>query len=159
MRRFEAVPLPASGAGARSRRARPLFESIVTVQNLPFVAALQERADRLGVESARYIERTHYPITVTVLPGPSCGSGSASTRRRFAAGAIERMLGQLRALLRAMADDPDRRLADLPWMPTDEQRPAHRAMEPARRRARMGAIPDLDRLDEGELDVLIDRLG
>ena len=47
----------------------PLFESIVIVQNLPFVASLQERAAVLGIESARYVERTHFPLTVTVLPG------------------------------------------------------------------------------------------
>ena len=53
----------------RGAAGMPLFESIVIVQNLPFVASLQERADRLGIESARYLERTHYPLTVTVVPG------------------------------------------------------------------------------------------
>ena len=50
-----------SRPGANVPAGAPLFESIVIVQNLPFVASLQERADRLGIESARYLERTHYP--------------------------------------------------------------------------------------------------
>ena len=116
LRRFETVPLSRIQGWSEVPPGTPLFESIVTVQNLPFVEALRERADRLGVESPRFLERTHYPITVTALPGTDLRITIGFDARRFGADAIERALGHLRALLLAMADDPGRRLADLPWM-------------------------------------------
>ena len=69
LRRFETIPLSRIRAWSDIPAGMPLFESIVTVQNLPFVTSLQQRADRLGIDSARYLERTHYPLAVTVLPG------------------------------------------------------------------------------------------
>ena len=92
----------------------PLFESIVIVQNLPFVASLQERADRLGIDSARYLEQTHYPITVTVLPGTELEIRIGFDAHRFESAAIDRTLGHLRTVLEAMAADPERRLVDCP---------------------------------------------
>ena len=69
LRRFEAIPLsriqawsevPAGSAAVREHRDRPE----------PPVRGLAARTrHRLGIESARYLERTHYPLTVTVLPG------------------------------------------------------------------------------------------
>ena len=73
LRRFEAIPLSRIQAWSEVPAGMPLFESIVIVQNLPFVASLQERANRLGIESARYLERTHYPLAVTVVPGTELG--------------------------------------------------------------------------------------
>ncbi len=122
LRRFEAVPLARIQGWSGIPPATPLFESLVTVQNLPFVDALRERGDRLGVESPGYIERTHYPITVTAVPGTALVIKIGFDARRFAAHAFERTVGHLGALLRAMADDPERRVDDLPWMLDGERR-------------------------------------
>jgi hypothetical protein len=130
----------------------------VTVQNLPFVAALRERADRLGVESPRYLERTHYPITVTALPEATLRIKIGYDTRRFAADAIGRVLGHLGALLRSMAEAPEVQLADLPWTLEDESAPGEWG-RPPEMAAWEVEPPDLDRLDEGELDALLDRLG
>jgi len=120
LRRYEAIPLSRIQGWSEIPPGRPLFESIVVIQNLPFVADLQKRAESIGVEDPRYIERTHYPITLTVVPGAALRIKIGFDRRRFPAGAIEAMLGHFRSLLQAMAVDPDRRLADLPWT-TDGQ--------------------------------------
>jgi hypothetical protein len=160
VRRYEATPLSRVQGWSEVPLGQPLFESIVTVQNLPFMDALRERADRLGVESPRYVERTHYPITVTALPDTTLRIKIGFDARRFAADAIERVLGHLRALLSSMADDPEVRLADLPWTLDSESESA-----PGQRGRPSGEpewdieVPDLDRLDEGELDVLLDKLG
>ena len=106
LRRFEAIPLSHIQAWSEVPPGMPLFESIVIVQNLPFVASLQERADRLGIESPRYLERTHYPLAVTVVPGTELGIKISFDSDRFDPSAIDRMLGHLRHVLEAMAVDP-----------------------------------------------------
>ena len=121
LRRFEAIPVSPNPAWSDVPPGMPLFESILIVQNLPFVASLQERANRLGIESARYLERTHYPLTVTVVPGNELAIKIGFDARRFDPCAIERTLGHLRTVLEAMAVDPERRLVDLPWMTESEQ--------------------------------------
>jgi amino acid adenylation domain-containing protein len=160
LRRFEAVPLSRVQGWSEVPPGRPLFESIVTVQNLPFVESLRDRANRLGVESPRYLERTHYPITVTALPDTTLRIKIGFDARRFAADAIERVLGHLQALLSSMADDPEVRLADLPWTLDSEGESAPRQWgRPPDEAAWDIDLPDLDRLDEGELDVLLDQFG
>jgi non-ribosomal peptide synthetase component F len=160
LRRFEAIPLARIQGWSEVPPGRPLFESIVTVQNLPFVDTLRERADRLGVELLRYLERTHYPITVTALPDTALRIKIGFDSRRFAPDAIERTLGHLRALLLSIANNPEVRLADLPWALDGEGEPEPGQQGLASDEAAWGIeLPDLDRLDEGELDVLLDQLG
>jgi non-ribosomal peptide synthetase component F len=160
LRRFEAVPLSRVQGWSEVSPGRPLFESIVTVQNLPFVESLRERADRLGVESPRYLERTHYPITVTALPDTTLRIKIGFDARRFAADAIERVLGHLQALLSSMTNDPEVRLADLPWTldSAGESAPRQWGRPPDEAASDIDLL-DLDRLDEGELDVLLDQFG
>jgi non-ribosomal peptide synthetase component F len=158
LRRFEAIPLSRIQAWSEVPPGMPLFESILIVQNLPFVASLQARASRLGIESARYLERTHFPLAVTVVPGTELEIKIGFDARLFATDAIELVLGQLRALLQAMADDAEIRLANLLWTLDSDSAPG-----PWRRPPEEAAweieLPDLDRLDERELDVLLDQLG
>jgi amino acid adenylation domain-containing protein len=160
LRRFEAIPLARIQGWSDVPPGRPLFESIVIVQNLPFVETLRERADRLGVESARYLERSHYPITVTALFDTTLRIKIGFDARRFATDAIERALGHMRALLRSMANNTEVRLADLSWAleSEGESTPGPRGRAPHEAAWEL-ELPDLDRLDEGELDVLLDQLG
>jgi non-ribosomal peptide synthetase component F len=158
LRRFEVVSLSRIQSWSELPPGRPLIESIVTVQNLPFVEALRQRADRLGIESPRYLERTHYPIALTALPDASLRLTIGYDARRFAADAIGRALGHLRALLRSMADDPEVRLGDLPSTLDGESAPGEWGRSPEIATWEVEP-PDLDRLDEGELDALLDQLG
>jgi aryl carrier-like protein len=158
LRRFEAIPLSRIQAWSEVPPGMPLFESLLIVQNLPFVASLQERANRLGIESARYLERTHYPLAVTVLPGTELGIKIGFDAHRFDPCTIERTLGHLRTVLEGMAVDPDRRLVDLPSMMESEQEQLIGQWNRSQ-----GEFPldeqDLDQLTEEELDTLIKRLG
>ncbi len=86
LRRFEAIPVSKIQAWSDVPAGMPLFESILIVQNLPFLASLQERGNRLGIESARYLERTHYPLTITVVPGNELAIKISFDSRRFDAG-------------------------------------------------------------------------
>jgi non-ribosomal peptide synthetase component F len=157
LRRFETIPLARIRAWSDFPPGMPLFESIVIVQILPFVASLQERADRLGIEAAQYFEQTHYPLAVTALPGPELTLKIGFDARRFDPAAIDRTLGQLRNLLMAMADDPHRRLVDVPSMRPREQHQrigeSNHALDES-----LQSDLDIDQLSEEELDALIDRL-
>jgi surfactin family lipopeptide synthetase C len=157
LRRFEAIPLSRIQAWSEIPLGMPLFKSIVIVQNLPFVGSLQERADRLGIESARYLERTHYPIAVTVLPGTELEIRIGYDADRFDPCIIERALGHLRTILEAIAARPEGRLADLTSMIESEQERligqwngSHGELDPD--------DLDLDRLNGEELDTLIAQL-
>jgi amino acid adenylation domain-containing protein len=158
LRRYEAIPVSQIQAWSDMPAGMPLFESILIVQNLPFLTSLQARGNRLGIESARYIERTHYPLTITAVPGDELAIKISFDTRRFDAGAIERTLGHLRTVLEAMASNPERALADLPWMTLSEQeqllgQPGQSGSEPGFDEV------DLNQLTELELDSLMAQLG
>ncbi len=157
LQRFEAVPLSRIHTWSELPAAAPLFESLVIVQNLPFVASLQERATVLGIESARYVERTHFPLTVTVLPGNELLIKIGFDTARFEGSAIERMLGHLRTVLEAMAFKPDRRLADLPLMTESEQDQLVGPWHPSHGDLLLDNL-HVDQFTEAQLDALIDRL-
>jgi amino acid adenylation domain-containing protein len=157
LRRFEAIPLSAIQSWSEMPAGTPLFESIVIVQNLPFVGSLRERASGLGFESARYLERTHYPLAVTVVPGAELTIKIGFDSDRFDPSAIERMLGHLRTLLEAMTAQLQGRLIDLPMLSSTEQ---EQLIE--RWNGSEGEPPSddlwLDQMNESELNALIDRL-
>jgi non-ribosomal peptide synthetase component F len=157
LRRFEAIPLTRIQGWSEVPHGMPLFESIIIVQNLPFVASLQERANRLGIESPRYLERTHYPLTVTVVPGTELAIKISFDSDRFEPSAIERTLGHLRTILEAMGVDPERRLIDLPLMSESEQ---EQLIGPWNSSQGEPLVDDLNLngFTESQLDALIDRL-
>ena len=158
LRRFEAIPVSQIQAWSDVPAGMPLFESILIVQNLPFLASLQARGNQLGIESARYLERTHYPLTVTAVPGNELAIKISFDARRFDAGAIERTLGHLRTVLEAMASNPERRLVDLPWMTQSEQDQLLGQWERSESERGFDDV-DLNQLTEMELDSLMAQLG
>jgi non-ribosomal peptide synthetase component F len=157
LRRFETIPLSRIRTWSEIPAGMPMFESIVTFQNLPFVTSLQQRADRLGIDSARYLERTHYPIAVTVLPDTELEIKIAFDAHRFGPAAIDRTLGHLSTLLEAIAADPERRIAELPWMTAGEQEQMISQATWSQGESHLDDL-DLDQLTEDELDTLIGRL-
>ena len=157
LRRFETIPLSRIRTWSDIPAGMPLFESIVTVQNLPFVTSLQQCADRLGIDSARYLERTHYPLALTVLPGSELEIKIGFDACRFEPCTIDRTLGHLRTILEAMAADPERRIIDLPWMMVSEQEELISQSTRSQEESHLDDL-DLDQLTEDELDTLIDRL-
>jgi amino acid adenylation domain-containing protein len=158
LRRFEAIPISKVQAWSDVPAGMPLFESILIVQNLPFLASLQERGNRLGIESARYLERTHYPLSVTVVPGNELAIKISYDSRRFGADAIERSLAHLRTVLEAMASNPERRLVDLPWLTQSEQEQLIGQWERNGSDSGLDDV-DLNQLTEMELDSLMAQLG
>ena len=113
-------------------RGRPLFESIVVVENYPLERPWQEQvgaeggagvagAATLEVDGVRTFDRTHYPLELVVYPGAELGLQIGYDGARYSAPAVERLLEHLRTLLEGIAADPDVRLDDLPLLPPAER--------------------------------------
>ena len=103
------------------------------------------------------MDRTHYPLAVTVVPGTELGIKIGFDSDRFEPSAIEQTLGHLRTVLEAMAAQPEQRLVDLPLMTLSE----HEQLIGQWNRSEGEPSPDdlhLDQFTESALDALIDRL-
>ncbi len=158
LRRFERIPLSRIQTWSDVPPGMPLFESILIVQNLPFLGSLQERSKQLGIQSGRYLERTHYPLVVTVVPGTELGLKIGFDAHRFDPRTIERMLGHLRIVLEALVVDPERRLVDLPSLTDAEQEQLLGQWNQSQGELGVNYL-HLDQLGEVELDMLIGQLG
>ncbi len=119
MRRFEATPPLKIHEWSDVPRGRPLFESLVIVQNTPVDPSLLDRAS-LVIEGPRVRDQTNYPLTVSAIPGERLTLRIGFDARRFDAAAVARMLGHFRRLLEEIAEAPDRRLADLSMLSAAE---------------------------------------
>ena len=157
MREFEWSPPVDVHGWSDVPRGRPLFQSIVIVQNTPLDAALAGRAGRLGVSGARVHEQTSYPLTVAAIPGDAILLRLGYDARRFDGAAVARMAGHLRTLLEGIADDPDRPLAEIPLLTAEEQErliPTRVGIDGG-----AGTVPaELDRLNEDTLDAYLREL-
>ncbi|GAA2336138.1 non-ribosomal peptide synthetase [Dactylosporangium salmoneum] len=94
----------------------PLFDTLLVFESYPLDAdglrALEQAAGlRLAAVTGR--DATHYPLTLTVVPGEDMVLGAEYRPDVFDRAAAERILDRLGALLSSFADDPDARLLDL----------------------------------------------
>ncbi len=112
IRRFEATPPLKIQEWSEVPRGRPLFESLVIVQNTPVDPGLIGRSS-LAIERPRIHDQTNYPLTVSAVPGERLTLRIGFDARRFDGAAVARMLGHYRTLLGAIAASPGRRLAEL----------------------------------------------
>ena len=136
---------------------KPLFESIVTVQNLPFADSLQRQGDRLGVESARWIERTNYPLAVTAVPGKELAIRITFDSGWFLPHSVE---GSRSPSNPARGDGGrcERRLIDLPWITDVEQDLLVGQSDRTRGQQVLDDI-EIDQSAEPSIDALIPGLG
>jgi amino acid adenylation domain-containing protein len=157
LRRYEFSPLVRVHEWGGVPRGRPLFESIVVVQNTPVEAGLVDRAGRIGVEAARTHEQTSYPLTVTVVPGDRLLIRVGYDTRRFEGTTVDRLIGHLATLLEGVADDPHRRVADLSMLTRSEQEQLTRTGtdDPDLTDGPLAAGLDLDGLSDEDLDTAI----
>ncbi|HEU0079782.1 MAG TPA: condensation domain-containing protein, partial [Longimicrobiaceae bacterium] len=101
---------------------QPLFESIVVFENHPVWDEVGGGENGFRVEGWDRVGRSHYPLTLSVLPGERTSLRLAYDRRRVEGEAVERMAGHLQTLLEALAGDAGRRLAEVPLLPDAERR-------------------------------------
>jgi surfactin family lipopeptide synthetase C len=94
-------------------RGTPLFESLFIFENYPHGAPNVLDAS-LEISDIRSYERTHYPLSVAVIPGERIAVQVSYNRGRFEQEAMARLLGHYQRLLEGIAAKPDARLSELP---------------------------------------------
>jgi amino acid adenylation domain-containing protein len=157
LREYEYSPLVNVQGWSEVPRGQPLFESIVVLENFPIGQALRSQAGALGIVEARMIERTHYPLTLTAVPGDRLALRAAFDPRRFESGAIARLLGHFRTVLEQMVTaGPGATLADLSLMSRDEWEELRDRVDGGR--SSVGFPLDLNLVGDDDLDALIEQL-
>jgi amino acid adenylation domain-containing protein len=94
----------------------PLFDTLFVFENYPGRATIQEWVSSLEIRQVRFVPRTHYPLTVLVIPEPALVLRLSYQCPRFDSATITQMLGHLQILLEGIVADPGQRLADLPLL-------------------------------------------
>ncbi|MER7396114.1 amino acid adenylation domain-containing protein [Streptomyces sp. NPDC000151] len=83
----------------------PLFESIMTILNVPRIASLGRRTGELEVQRGEYRYHTNYPLAVLVIPDDEISLRIGYDPARFDAATVERMLGHFATILETVAAD------------------------------------------------------
>ena len=130
-------------------------------------ATLPTRAGRLGVADVRVLERTHYPLTITIVLSEELSLRVGYDAQRFDGATIDRLLGHLRTRLEGLSAGLDRRLEELSMLTDAEQELLLRRWNgaaPETAAYENGAsepgqiLSEVDRLSEAELDSLLGTL-
>jgi amino acid adenylation domain-containing protein/non-ribosomal peptide synthase protein (TIGR01720 family) len=119
-RRFEHVALPQLQAWSGVAGGVNLFDSLVVFENYPIddeVAA----AHGLHLRDLTAVEKTNFPLSATLYPGEQLGVLLGYDPEVFNADTVQRFGAHLRALLTGMVADPDRPVAQVPWMSDAER--------------------------------------
>ncbi|WP_461118798.1 amino acid adenylation domain-containing protein [Saccharothrix stipae] len=116
-RRFEHVPLTDIQSWSEVERGTNLFDSVVVFENYPV-----ELAADMGLRELSAVETTSFPLSATVYPAERLGVLLGYEPAMFERAGVERLGERLRRLLVGLVADPDRPVADVPWLSDDEVR-------------------------------------
>jgi len=104
------------------KRGRRLFESLYVFENYPVEKEIKEWGDQAGISRAQTIERTNYPLTVTVSPASRLVIAITYDRSLYEEAVIKRLAGHFEAVCRAIAVRPSARVRDLDYLSEAEKR-------------------------------------
>lgn len=112
MQQYEYSPLVEVQRWSDVPRGRPLFESIFAFENY-YLEGAQNDDSPIRVTNVDGFERTHYPLTLMVAPGPQLVLRMLYDNRCVTAAAVTRMLEGFRSLAEGIISDPYRPISDL----------------------------------------------
>ncbi len=119
-RQYEYSPLVQVQSWSEVPRGQPLFESVLIFENYPVDASL-EHIDGLEIRDVLIAERTNYPLTLTVAPGPRLLLRIGYMGNHFEDTIIQQMSKHLQMVLEAMIASPEQRLENISLL-TDAER-------------------------------------
>ncbi|MDY7095143.1 MAG: amino acid adenylation domain-containing protein, partial [Acidobacteriota bacterium] len=112
-RRWEHLPLSTVRKQSAVAAGRPLFESLVSFQNMPSEEGLAAAVPELVIEEGQVVEEPGLPLILVAMPGPRTVLEAQYDRASLDAVGARRLLAHLEVLLSAMARRPDARLGEL----------------------------------------------
>jgi len=77
----------------------PLFETLLAFDNYPVDRSIEQQFGELSIHNASLAERTHYPLTLSVVPSDELRMRALYDANRFGAETIQQLLETLRTLL------------------------------------------------------------
>ena len=112
-RQYEYSPLAQVQLWSEVSQEQRMFDTVLFFASHPLATRLHGQEQFLEAHQFTYSVRTHYPITVTVIPGAQWRISLAYDAGRFEREAMTKMLNHFQTLLGAMAKDPTRPLGDV----------------------------------------------
>lgn len=103
---FDYTPLSQLQSWGGSSRGRPLFESILVFENYPAVPRIDAQAAGLRIVNPRSREKSNYPLTLWVMPGPELCLKIGYDSHRLDDVAIAALIHDFQTLLEAIAEGP-----------------------------------------------------
>ena len=93
-------------------RGTPLFESLVIFENYPISLdkALEGWSKNLTISDGRGVEKTNYPLTLSVLPGSTLGFRISYDKHRFSYSDIQGLIEYFTTLLTSISQTPEQQL-------------------------------------------------
>jgi thioester reductase-like protein len=154
---FEHAPVVDIARWSAVPRGVPLFHSLLLFQSFP--AAVEVEGASIRLTDIAVDDRTGYPLTVVVVPGPRLGVGVSYDPTLFAAWRMQATAERLLAVAAELAADPACRVGDLaragvPPRPPGPQDPDELALP-----ASIPAPSEADLADAPAYAAFLDRTG
>jgi amino acid adenylation domain-containing protein/non-ribosomal peptide synthase protein (TIGR01720 family) len=121
LRQYEYTALSDIQKWSRIAAGRPLFDSLLVVENYPIDEALREQEGSLRVMRSRTAEKANFPLTAVAMPSRELTLSLAYYRERFDDTTIARLLGHLGVLLEELLAEPERALGAVPLLSLEER--------------------------------------
>lgn len=121
LRDYEHTPLVKIQSWSQVPRGQPLFETVFNYQDPGWDAALRALGGKWANRQFGIRSLPNYPLAVDAYGGDALLIKLLYHRNRFDDATITRMLGHLKTLLEAMANDPGQKLADVPLLTESER--------------------------------------
>ncbi|HJQ68948.1 MAG TPA: amino acid adenylation domain-containing protein [Blastocatellia bacterium] len=122
LRKVEHTPLVKIQEWSEVSNGVALFDSILIFEGYELNSFLKTLGEDWKGREFEIHEQPTYPMELSAWAGEELLFRLAYDSRRFDDDAIRRMLGGLATLLKAMAEDPEQRLASLPLLDGEERR-------------------------------------
>jgi amino acid adenylation domain-containing protein/non-ribosomal peptide synthase protein (TIGR01720 family) len=121
LREHEYLPLVQIQACSELPKGQPLFDSLFVFENAPVEVAVLDHAQSLSASSDSGRTHTNFPLTAVCYPGDELGLHLSFDQRYFDGERVERLLGEFKRLLLALADGIDGDMAQLPLLAQTER--------------------------------------
>ncbi|OCR26281.1 peptide synthase [Pseudomonas syringae] len=121
LREHEYMPLVQIQECSELPKGQPLFDSLFVFENAPVEVSVLDRAQSLSASSDSGRTHTNFPLTAVCYPGDELGLHLSFDQRYFDGETVERLLGEFKRLLLALADGIQGTMADLPLLADTER--------------------------------------